>query len=106
MIKHPELCIWLRDQGIKQVDENAVPWKDVAWSVLCWLPAGEWSADEINAIVERDAGRPHHPNAYGALIMRGVRSGVLKPTGRYRKSQRASCHAHKYQVYTKGTSHD
>lgn len=96
------LGIWLRDQGIKQVEENAGVWKDLAFDIVCSLPAGEWDGGQINMEVERRIGKPHHPNAYGALIMRARNAKVLYETGRYRRSGKASCHAHKYQIYMKG----
>jgi len=43
--------------------------------------------------------KPHHPNAWGAVVMHAIRKGMLEATGEMRKPKTVKSHARKIQVY-------
>lgn len=88
-----------RDRALEQVERP--PWKDIAWDALQTLPSGTWTGEGIRIFLTRSIGKPHHHNAWGALIMRAVRNKVLTPTGRYVSMREKQSHARKTPEYVK-----
>jgi len=93
--------IALRDEGIHLISGNSKSWQERALDVVRSMPDGEMMGEDIHKKVEVAIGDPHHPNAYGALIMKAIRAGVIVRTGEYRKSSRPSAHARANPVYIK-----
>ena len=89
----------LRDITLTQVSENAGTWMDRAKRALPALRGQTMTGEMIRLYLSEIIGEPHHHNAYGALINHAVRSGQLKPTGRYLKMRTKKSHARKTPEY-------
>lgn len=89
-----------RDQGIERVDR--APWKDRAFAALVRVARHqrELTADDVRAVDGLED--PHHPNAWGAVFMRAVRTGVIVNTGRTVNSDRPDAHRRRIPVYGSG----
>ena len=96
-----QLGMGLRDEGIETVVENSRSWQDMALDIVKSMPDGELMGEDIHRKVQAAIGEPHHPNAYGALIMKAIRADFLAKTGAYKKSSRPSAHARVNPVYKK-----
>lgn len=96
-----KLGMALRDEGMDRANENSRSWHDRAIDVIRNMPTGEFMGEDIHRQVEVTIGDPHHPNAYGALIMTAIRWGLIVKTGEYRKCSRPSAHARTNPVYFK-----
>jgi len=96
-----QLGIVLRDEGIEQVEDNSRSWQERAFDVVQSIPSGILMGEDIHRKVASSIGEPHHPNSYGALIMRAIKSGLLVKTGEYKHSSRPSAHARVNPVYLK-----
>ena len=97
-----EAGIKARDEGMKAVAENSAPWfeRARACATESLRPGGSWfTGEDIRQWIECRVGPPHHSNAFGALISRLVRDGIIVPTGRTVPSTRATSHAHRTPEY-------
>jgi hypothetical protein len=93
----------LRDEGIDQVTRNTPEEFRVAFeSALGFLiDLGEdFNADDIWPLIEE---RPHHPNAWGALMNAAVRAKRIVKVGQ-RKIIRAKGHSRLTGVYRGASS--
>lgn len=85
-------------------------WKQNALDTIQRLTAfvascggAEFTADDIrDALDACGIGRPHHANAYSAIIRVARSRGWLVPTGRYVPSRRTERHASMIPVYRPG----
>ncbi len=59
----------------------------------------EMSGEDIRHAVSRLGVKPHHHNAWGALIMNAVRLKLILPTGRDTKMKDRRSHARKTPIY-------
>ena len=92
-----------RDKGLKEVEDNSEKWLDRAraevyrslppWPLLTALDLRLY-LEEIEHV-----GRPHHPNAWGALVRTLVGEGFLIPEHRTEQSVRVASHARALPVY-------
>lgn len=90
-----------RDQALEQVSTNAKTFMEAATIELLKLPKGEYTGEEIRINISNKGIGPHHPNAWGALIMYGLRNGILSDTGKISKMKTKTSHARKTSIYTK-----
>lgn len=83
-----------RDEGIELVSERGRPWIEAAILVLYNLPIG-WRGqmEDLRDDMERDIGKPHHRNIYGALANKAVRMGILVYPGGMQQMKRTTSHA-------------
>ena len=92
----------LRDEGIAKVDANAhEKWKAAAWDVLLgFVRSGRpfMGEDVHRECEERSIGEPHSPKAWGALIMKASRAGIICRHG-WAQTKRRSNHAHTYSIW-------
>lgn len=84
-----------RDAALKQVADNSGSFMEIAGRRFSDLfRDGECLiGEEIRARYEGAAVRPHHHNAWGALINQFVRLHRLRKTGRYRAMTGPKSHA-------------
>lgn len=88
-----------RDRGIALVTEHSEPWQVRAMQWLRLYPHAEATGEQIANWVSQYVGEPHHPNAYGALVMVALRRGYIRKTGEWRKMEKRSSHARQTPVY-------
>lgn len=91
----------LRDAGTASVSANASAFMNKALGEIAALPSGEYRGESIRAHCLCRGIEPHHPNAWGALMLAASRRGLLKPTGRYVAAASKKSHASVQQVYEK-----
>ena len=103
-----------RDEGMKRVDENSVPWSTdasrAAAEILNFmLPGTKFTGEDLRLHIERIVGEPPNPNSWGAVIggsMRSMRkNGAIEVCG-YVQAKRPSMHAHHYPEYIKVKEQD
>ncbi len=87
-----------RDRVLKQVSDN--PWMPKALRALKFLSRRrDWTGEDIRNVLEQTVGRPHHHNAWGALISAAIKKNLIKATGEYRAMEGPLSHARKTPVY-------
>jgi hypothetical protein len=88
-----------RDEGINRVGVNNHDWLIEAIKIVDrHAPRkGTFMAEEFREYP--GIGEPAHPNAWGALTNRLIKSEIIEPTGQYRQAQGKRNHAHEYKVY-------
>jgi len=88
----------LKEQGMNLVfDASPTGWKlEVSVALFSFDDGVELIGEDIR---KRVASQPKHPNAWGAIINRYVRKGILVPTGNYIQSKSPANHARRVQVY-------
>jgi hypothetical protein len=92
-------AISLRDQALFQVAENSGSWMDLALQCVDCLVPKEYTGEDIRLIVERIIGKPHHHNAWGAVIRTSLKRNYIVATGEYRAMKIIKSHARKTPVY-------
>ena len=91
----------LRDESLKIVEEHSGYFMTLALCAFLSLPEGEYTGEEIRLKIREKGIVPHHPNAWGALIMSLVRCGGLTHTGHYSKMKVKTSHARRTAIYYK-----
>tara|TARA_R110000824_G_scaffold106438_3_gene251503 strand:+ start:5606 stop:5983 length:378 start_codon:yes stop_codon:yes gene_type:complete len=93
----------LRDEGLLTVYQNAKPWFDAAFKALLEMRSDPclptFTGEDLRLQIRKKIGNPHHHNAWGALIMKAVRRGVIINTGKYVSMTAPSSHARRNPVY-------
>ncbi len=97
----------LRDEGLLTVYQKAKPWSDTAFKALLDLRSGNdlstFTGEDLRLRIAKKIGNPHHPNAWGALIMKAVKRGIIINTGKYVSMRKPSSHARRNPVYAWNT---
>lgn len=89
-----------RDLALKKVADNSDDWMGKALSAMRFLSVRrEWTGEDIRLTVEAVVGRPHHHNAWGALINQAVRTGLIVRTGKHAPMRELKSHARQTPVY-------
>lgn len=91
----------LRDAGTASVTANADGFMDKALNMIAALPSGEYRGEQVRLACTLRGIEPHHPNAWGALILAAQKRGLLRPTGRFVSAASKKSHASVQQVYEK-----
>ncbi len=91
-----------RDESINRVVGNAQPWSDRAAAEIRKMKNWRGTAEDLRHALRLIVGEPHHPNAWGGLIMNSVRRGELYKTGQLRKMRDPKSHARMTPVYSTG----
>lgn len=89
----------LRDEGIKQVEDNTdSSWLDEALAAIEYLAQEQTyiSADDVWPLL---TSRPHHNAAMGAVFRRAGNLGIIEPTSQFVQSKRPSTHARPLRVW-------
>jgi hypothetical protein len=89
-----------RDAGMAlAADAEREEWKDRAYAALVSV-ARRSRLVHVDDLLSEFTEEPEHPNAWGSVWMRAVRSGVLRHSGCVRPCK---CHprknAHQYPIY-------
>jgi hypothetical protein len=88
-----------RDQSLETVLENAgQDWKASVIGVAKTMD-GELIGETIRKACEAHGLKPHHPNAWGAIVSLLVKRGVLRPTGQHQPMREPRSHARMTPVY-------
>jgi len=94
-----------RDAGVELVAFNNIQWMQAAVAGLRALRGEVWmgiafTGEDIRAVLtERGLPPPLHSNAWGALILDAIRTGVIERTGEIRQARLRSSHARNMIVY-------
>lgn len=94
-------AIEARDEALEQVARNSKAYVETALKLIqegTYMPAYV-TGEDVRLAVEAEIGKPHHPNAWGAIINAAVRQRLLFPTGVYRKMRSKRSHARKTPEY-------
>ncbi len=89
-----------RDAGLRSIAKNNREWFRGAILVIHRLPRG-WCGlpESIRPQIEREVGAPTHSNAYGMLISKAIRRGLLRRTGRRKPMELVSSKARMTDEY-------
>lgn len=90
-----------RDAGLEQVAENNETFMVVGLRALAEI-TGYVSGEDVRLALTEKGIVPHHHNAWGALIMAGVRQKLLRPTEREVHMKTKKSHARRTRVYEAG----
>ena len=79
-------------------DAREPGWSDHAYAAILTVARRqeELFVDDVLAEITR---KPAHHNAFGAVWMRAIRSGVIARTGRVKPSADPAKHSHQYPIY-------
>jgi hypothetical protein len=91
-----EEAIKLRDEGIKEAIDHAMAvepsWGDIAYSFLMNLkPTGIWMMEDIRKAAEGIVPDPPDSRAWGAVVRKAARDGIIEKVGVQSKSSTV-CH--------------
>lgn len=93
----------LRDDAIERVKQNCSPeWMASATKAveLCAKFRNEFTVDDVQEVLESlGVPKPREGRAMGAVMNSCRRSGLIEPTGRYKASRQAHCHANPRQIW-------
>jgi hypothetical protein len=100
-----------RDEALERVADNSGPWINAAFGAAVRRGqeqeqgAATFTGEQLRLML-LDAGLPppHHHNAWGALINKLVRSGVIQPTGDRTRMKTERSHARSTGIYAWGTA--
>ena len=96
-------AIVARDEGIAKVADNSQPWFARDYVALAQFCKSNRGAEVIGEDIRRalmDQGlKPHHPNAWGALIRCAVKDEYLHRTGAWRSPSAVASHGRPTSVY-------
>lgn len=89
-----------RDMGIDKVLNRNPDWEQRGMDFIIKLPRG-WTGtgQKIRILATPVIGEPTHPNAWGALISRAKRLGILVPTGKQEQAKIRASHGRKNDIY-------
>lgn len=90
-----------RDEALEKVQKKSGEFMARGISFIILMTPCECTGEDLRLMLTRAGIIPHHPNAWGALIMNAVRLGLLKNTGRQVKMRVKTSHARKTSVYVK-----
>lgn len=96
-----DLALDLKEQGIRQVLENAGDsFVDRACSLIKEIHSGEVILAETwrHTCLEHGV-IPHHPNAWGALTSSLRKRGIIRDTGHFRIAKSVKNHGHTYRLW-------
>lgn len=107
MGKQLEMEDWLsgeveRDAALGQVAEHAeeqTGFMSLSLGIISALPEGRYTGESIRTLVTEAGQRPHHPNAWGALVATAARRKLIIDTGSMTKMRKKSSHARRTPVY-------
>jgi hypothetical protein len=87
-----------RDEALELVARNAENFM-VLGMIKIRSMDGEVTGEDIRIKLSECGIKPHHHNAWGALINSAIRHGILQATGEYRHMRVKSSHARRTPVY-------
>jgi len=99
-----EEAIAARDEAVRTVAASEAPFVAVAYDalrVLCrWNPGETVTSEDVWEMLGlRGISKPAEPRAMGPVMLRGVREGLIRPTGRFVTSTMRTRHAGPVREY-------
>lgn len=89
-----------RDRAIAQVSSNAGRWIDIAMAELPAALVGEFTGEDVkHRLLNAGVPAPHHHNAWGALMMRAAKAGLIEKTGVWVNTVGRAAHARMAPLY-------
>ncbi len=96
----------LKAMGQRAVIEHDKAWKERALDALKrfaewrqYSGDGQFTMDEFRQQRGVYVGDPNHENSWGALPRAAVSRGIIAPTDKFRKAQRAKAHSRMVKVW-------
>ena len=91
----------LRDMALERVELNSQEWAAKALELIGTLRRypGGFTGEAFRIAIENQIGPIPHPNLMGAVIMRAVKTGLIKKSGRYAPMKTPKSHARETAVY-------
>lgn len=96
-------AIRARDDALGRVSRNAGSYTDRALEQIRTID-GEFSGEDIRLLVESRIGKPHHHNAWGAIIRTAIKQGAIQRTGRMAQMNTRRSHARMTPTYYAGSA--
>lgn len=91
-----------RDAALAQVASNAGSWFERALQAISYAPLPpEFTGEDMRDVIASFVGMPHHHNTWGALTAQACRSGLIRPTGEWRRMTGDKSHARRTPVYVR-----
>lgn len=95
-----EMSRFERDKALDRVTCNAGDFNMLARRFLRTLkPGRRYTGEEIRRLCTKKGIKPHHHNAWGALIRWGVEKAILIETGEYEQMRDVKSHARRTPIY-------
>lgn len=98
-----------RDRALKKVADNSGDWMGLAMISVRALrnlpgaiPESEFTVETLKSWIISMCGKPHHHNAWGALMRKALSDKIITDTGRVTKSVALKSHARKISIYEWG----
>lgn len=90
-----------RDDGIGRVTHNVgEAWMAGALRHLLAIPYADFTGEDVRKhLLAKGYAKPHHANAWGAVMMTAVKRGLIEKTGEYRPMKDKRSHARATPVY-------
>ena len=82
-----------RDEALDRVADNSGRYIDKAMRLIQAMDSTPRIGEEIRLEVEAEIGKPHHHNAWGAIIAQCTIKGILVKTGVWRQMTTKASHA-------------
>ena len=94
-------AIEARDKALGKVADKAGDWIDTALAILPHIrhDSAFVTGEDVRLWLEERISKPHHHNAYGALIRIAIRHGILRPTDKWVQMRTKKSHARMTRVY-------
>jgi hypothetical protein len=90
----------LRDRALQRVTENGGDWQERAIIALALIPGFIGTAEDIRIrLLMKGLARPHHHNAWGAMVMEAIRRNRIQFTGKRRHMKTSKSHGRETDVY-------
>jgi hypothetical protein len=90
-----------RDRALARVEYNAENFNRLARAVLRNLKPGYYTGEDIRRLISKRGYKPHHHNAWGALIRWALQGRILSETGEYEQMRDVKSHARRTPLYRK-----
>ena len=90
-----------KHEALERVERHAGPWFEHALDYIARLPDWMGTGEDMRWLVTKALGKPHHHNAWGALIGQAVKRNMLAKTGERRKMRGPKNNARETAVYRK-----
>lgn len=96
-----QLGMFLRDEGIARVMLSNETWMDRAFKEMqrFLLKQKVITGESVRLHISESIGGPSTPHAWGALIRKAVKSGLIRDTGRTTKMSDPRSHARRTPVW-------
>jgi hypothetical protein len=96
----PEDTKKLRDEALRRVTEHGGNWQRRALMALHLIPGFEGTAEDIRIRLRmKGLEKPHHHNAWGAMIMEAIKQRRIIENGKRKHMKTLPSHGRETDVY-------